>query len=73
MHPYMYLSSQVDALCEGSRAECHVPMHSYMHTHSYFELDALCQWSRVSGEEIMLEDFILLQCQKCMSPISPDM
>jgi len=31
-------------------------------THSYFEVDALCQWSRVSGEAIMLEDFMLLQC-----------
>ena len=30
IHPYMYLSSQVDALCEGSRAECHESMHSYM-------------------------------------------
>ena len=33
---------EVDALCEGSRAECHGSMHSYM----YFEVDALCEGSR---------------------------
>ena len=49
MHaPIHYLSSQVqgqvDALCEGSRAECHESMHSYIVTH--FEVDALCEGSR---------------------------
>ena len=38
-------------------------IHALIHvvTHSYFEVDALY---RVSGEAIMLEDFMLLQCQK---------
>ena len=35
----------------------------YVVTHSYFEVDALCEGNRVSGEAIMLEDFMLLQCQ----------
>ena len=32
-------------------------------THSYFEVDALCEGNRISGEAIMLEDSMLLQCQ----------
>ena len=50
-------------------------IHALIHvvTHSYFEVDALCEGNRVSGEAIMLEDFILLQCQKGILPIPPDM
>ena len=51
--------------CMHSLTECHG------HTHSNpLEVGTLY---RVSGEAIMMEDFMPLQCQKGIPPILPDM
>ena len=42
-------------------------------THSYFEVDAPCEGSKVSGEAIMLQGLMLLYCRKGIPPIPPDM
>ena len=46
-------------------------IHAHIHvaTHSYFEVDALCEGSKVSGEAIRLQVLMLLQCQKGIPPI----
>ena len=42
---------EVDALCEGSRAECHGSMHPYM----YFEVDAPCEGSRAESMHLYMK------------------